>query len=129
MTGFFKLDITQSLLKLEYICLQKDIPFYIVKDLKLSPNNFSQVIIFKEDKEFESAVIDSDGEIWIAGVSEKFWNDERTTSVCEMLKETLDMIPFTEIEPEKDLDSILDKINKWGVNSLLEEEFKFLYNY
>jgi hypothetical protein len=129
MTEFFKLDITQSLLKLEYICLQKDIPFYIVKDLKLSPNNFSQVIIFKEDKEFESAVIDSDGEIWIAGVSAKFWNDERTTSVCEMLKETLDMIPFTEIEPEKDLDSILDKINKWGVNSLLEEEFKFLYNY
>jgi len=130
MLEFYKLDLSQSLLKLEYICLQKNIPVCMISDLKSTKNNFKEIIVFKEEGVFkQKALIDKFGEIWIAGVPARDWNTEETMYVYEMLEETLKMIPFTEIEPEKDLDSILDKINKWGINSLLKEEFEFLFSY
>ena len=128
MLEFFKLDLKESLLKLEYICLQKNIPISIVEDVKLN-SDFTQLILFKEDGQFkEKAMIDMYGEVWIAGVPAKEWTKE-TTPIYELLEETLRIIPFTKIDPETDLDAILDKINKWGMNSLLKEEFDFLYNY
>jgi hypothetical protein len=123
MLEFFKLDLTQSLIKLEYICLQKGIPLYLIEELKSDSNDFYKVIILKENGKFKKVIIDSKDEIWISGVLARSWNTDETMYVYDMLKETLDLIPFTKIEPEKDLDSILDKINKWGANSLLEEEF------
>jgi hypothetical protein len=129
MLEFFKLDLKESLLKLEYICLQKNIPIFLIENLKLN-SKFAQVILFKEDGEFkENAMVDSNGEIWISGVPAKDWNTKETMPTYDMLEETLRLIPFTKIDPETDLDAILDKINKWGMNSLLKEEFDFLYNY
>ena len=130
MLEFYKLDLTQSLLKLEYICLQKNIRVCMITDLKSTKNNFKEIIIFKEGGVLkQKALIDTLGEIWVAGVPARDWNTKETMYVYEMLEETLKMIPFTEIDPEKDLDSILDKINKWGINSLLKEEFEFLFSY
>lgn len=130
MLEFIKIDLKQSLMKLEYICLQKDIPFHLVKDLKLGSGDFTQAILIKEGGQFkEGAAIDSKGEIWVSGAPAKDWNTEQTMFMYDMLKETFDMTPFIKIEPKKDLDSILDKISKWGINSLVEEEFEFLFKY
>jgi hypothetical protein len=124
-----KLDITQSLSKLEYICLYHNIPFYMIEKLKENSNT-SKVILSKDgDKWIEKATIDKDNQLFIKGVNTKEFHSENTMYANQMLIDALNSLPEISIEPETDLDSILDKINKWGYNSLLEEEFKFLYNY
>lgn len=129
MSNLLKINLKQSLLKLEYICVQKNIPFYIIENSKLY-GDFSEIIFSNENGQFkEEALIDSYGDIWIDGINAKYCYIGETSHLYEMTKESFNLIPFIEIEAEKDLDSILDKINKWGPNSLLDEEFEFLYNY
>lgn len=123
---YYKLDLTNSLINLEYICLEYKIPISILQDHKSKGDK--TLVLTKKDNQFkEFARIDKDGNLFMEG--DKIEQDDTFNIFYEDFTEFIDDIEPLELPVILEIDSILEKISKYGRNSLTMEEFDFLYKF
>lgn len=121
-----RIDLTKSLIRLEYIFLEYGIPVSLLYDM----NSKEVVELFLQKKsdndKFEIVyAIHKNGFVTLKDNSHYMMNEMEK----EMINHVRIFSENAEVPVILDVDSILDKISKYGTNSLVKEEFDYLYNY
>ena len=119
-----RFDIKKPLINLEYIFKEYGIPVSLLYDLKEKCS--TELFLKKFDNSFEivfsvydnNTIIDKDGCVTMIDDSDK-----------EYISKIREMSINAEVPVILEMDSILDKISKYGTNSLVKEEFEYLFNY
>jgi hypothetical protein len=110
-----KIDTTKSLLNLEFICKEYGLP--LGKILEYKYLGCKEVILIKDSDSFNVFSYRLDNKVYWFGVLID-GNDKSIFSDIE----------FTELPIVLETDTILDKISKYGLNSLHIKEFDYLYS-
>jgi hypothetical protein len=114
-----RIDLNKSLMELEYLCLENNIPISIISDLKMKG---CEEVFFNRDGTVHA--FSSKTEFNLIGVVHN--HSEYSLAMLEFIRMLSDDVKMDVI---LELDSILDKISKYGRNSLVKEEFEYLFNY
>lgn len=118
-----RIDLTKPLIRLEYIFLEYGIPVSILYDI--IDKEVVELFIEKKDKFEIVFTVHSNGHLGFNDGSNFMMDKEE----IEMIDDLRSFAENAEIPVVLDVDSILDKISKYGTNSLVKEEFDYLYNY
>jgi hypothetical protein len=118
-----RIDLTKPLIRLEYIFLEYGIPVSILYDMK--DQGVVELFIEKKDKFEVVFTVHSNGHLGLNDGSNFMMDKEE----IEMIDDVRSFAENAEIPVVLDVDSILDKISKYGTNSLVKEEFDYLYSY
>jgi hypothetical protein len=113
--GLYKIDLTKPLIQLEFICKEYGFPLDTILEYKYSG---CREIALKDDGEFYVFSYKKGNDVyWFDILVDK--NGKFSIS---------DEIEFSELPIILETDVILDKISKYGLNSLHMTEFDYLYS-
>jgi hypothetical protein len=121
----FKIDLTKPLIQLEFIFSEYKISLSLLHECKIKGD---KVIVFSQEdgKLIEYLKVNKNNKILIDDmeIDGEFKMDDEP-SFFEMIED----IEELELPVVLELDSILEKVSKYGRNSLTMEEFEYLHKF
>jgi hypothetical protein len=132
-----KIDLSESLLRLEYLCLEYNLPIDLIRDYKLLGFSYLVIGIDPNGKILGTEYIDRHGKSSneeklsniIKSIFDSEHGDELSNTFRKYYLNYINRLEPIKPNPKSNLDDILDKINAYGINSLLKEEFEYLSKY
>ena len=122
----FKIDLTKPLIQLEFIFSEYKIPLSLLQECKM---NGDKVVVFTEDDDknlIEFLRINKNDKVFVDDIEiDGDFRMDDDPSFFEMIEDMEEL----ELPVVLELDSILEKISKYGRNSLTMEEFEYLHKF